>query len=344
MARIFLTGGGGYIGGALASALRARGDEVVGLARSDAAARALAARDVEVVRGDVLDAAALARGMADCELAYHVAGVNSHCPKDPARLTRVNVVGTETVVRAAARAGIRRVVFTSSAASVGEAQGTVGTEESPHRGSYLSLYDRSKHDAERVAFAVGAETGVEVLALNPSSVQGPPRKGGNGAIIIAYLNGRLRAFVETHVSVVDVQDVVAAHLLAAAGGSAGERYILNGATLPSAEALALVSELAGIEDRVPMVPPWLARGAATLVESTLRLRGRTSPICRARVDTILHGHRYDGSRAERELGLRYTPVAETFRRTIAWAVEEGLVTRPLPGVHPAGSPPWATRP
>jgi len=332
MARVFLTGGGGFIGGALAAALLQRGDDVVGLARTEASEQALVARGAQVVRGDVLDRDAVAAGMAGCDLVYHVAGVNSHCPADPGRLVRVNVDGTENVVRAAAAAGIERVVFTSSAASIGEPEGTVGTEDTPHRGSYLSVYDRSKHEGERVAFATAAETGVEVVALNPSSVQGPPRKGGNGAIIIAYLNGRLRAFVRTHVSVVDVQDVVEAHILAAERGRPGQRYVLNGATITSEEALRVVSELSGVRQRVPMIPPGLARGAATLVERVFHLRGGTSPICRARVDTILHGHRYDGSLATRELGLQYTPVAETFRRTMEWAVAEGLVTRPLPAV------------
>jgi dihydroflavonol-4-reductase len=330
MAKVFLTGGGGFIGGALASALQARGDEVIALGRSDYAAQSLAARDVRVVRGDVLDPAPWEGAMAGCELVFHVAGVNSHCPKDPSRLVRVNVEGTENVVRAAARAEVPRVIFTSSGASIGEAAGTVGTEASPHRGSYLSLYDRSKHEGEQAAFAAAAASGVEAVALNPSSVQGPPRKGGNGAIIIAYLNGRLRAFVDTYVSVVDVQDVARAQILAAEHGKPGSRYILNGATIPSPEALKLVSELSGISNRVVMIPPPLARGAASLVDSALRLRGKTSPICRARVDTILHGHRYDGSLATRELGLRYTPVAETFGRTIEWAVGAGLVTRPLP--------------
>lgn len=331
MARVFLTGGSGFIGGQLARRLHEQGDEVVGLARSDAAAAALEEHGARVVRGDVLDAGALASGMAGCELVYHVAGVNSHCPADPAGLLRVNVQGTEAVVRAAATAGVRRVVFTSSAASLGEPEGTVGTEDCEHRGSYLSVYDRSKHEAEGVAFAVARETGVEVVALNPSSVQGPPRRGGNGAIIIAYLNGKLRAFVDTHVSVVDVQDVVAAHVLAADRGASGERYVLNGATIPSAEALRIVSELSGVEQRVPMIPPPVARGAAGMADLVYRLRGRHNPICPARIATILHGHRYDGSRASRELGLAYTPVAETFRRTMEWAVAEGLVTRPLPG-------------
>jgi dihydroflavonol-4-reductase len=197
------------------------------------------------------------------------------------------------------------------------------------------VYDRSKHEAEQLAFATAAARGVEVVALNPSSVQGPPRKGGNGAIIIAYLNGRLRAFVDTHVSVVDVEDVVEAHLLAAERGRPGERYVLNGATISSAEALRIVSELSGVEHRVPLVPAPVARGLAAAVDVVYRLRGRTSPICPARVATILHGHRYDGSRATRELGLAYTPVAETFRRTMEWAVAEGLVTRPLPGAGSA---------
>jgi dihydroflavonol-4-reductase len=331
MAKVFLTGGSGFIGGVLAAALRERGDEVVALARSEAAAGKVAALGAEPVRGDVLDPGSLAAAIGGCELVYHVAGVNSHCPKDPTRLTRVNVEGAANVVRAAGGAGVRRVVFTSSAASVGEAQGTVGTETSAHRGSYLSVYDRSKHDGERAAFAAGSAAGVEVVALNPSSVQGPPRASGNGALIIAYVNGRLRAFIDTPVSIVDVEDVVEAHLLAAAAGEPGERYILNGATLPSREALAIVSDIAGVEHRVAMVPPVLARGVATLSEKAMGLRGKVSPICRGRVDTILHGHRYDGSRATRELGLEYTPVAETFRRTIEWAVGEGLVTKPLPG-------------
>lgn len=331
MARVFLTGGGGYIGGELASALIARGDAVLALARSDAAARSLASKGVEVVRGDVLDPQCLRRALAHCEIVHHVAGVNSHCPKDPGYLMRVNVQGPANVICAAAEAGIDRVVFTSSAASIGEAAGTIGTECSAHRGSYLSLYDKSKHDGERAAFAAATQTGVHVVALNPSSVQGPPRKGGNGAIIIAYLNGRLKAFVDTYVSVVDVKDVVSAHLLAQTRGGSCERYILNGASVKSAEALALVSGLAGIEQKVWMLPPQLARGAAVLLESAMKACGKTSPICRGRIDTILHGHRYDGSRANRELDLVYTPLSETFRRTIHWAVSEGLITRSLVG-------------
>jgi dihydroflavonol-4-reductase len=326
MAQVFLTGGSGFIGGALCSRLVDDGDAVRALARSPEAAERVTAHGAEPWNGHVLDEDRLAAGMAGCSVAYHVAGVNTHCPHDPDWLMRVNVGGTETVLRAAARAGVRRVVMTSSAASLGEPQGTVGTEDTAHRGSYLSVYDRSKHEGEMAAFAAGERLGVEVVTLNPSSVQGPGRASGNGKLIIDYLNGKLPAFVDVPVSVVDVTDVAEAHRLAAERGRPGARYVLNGATIPSPQALELVADLSGVRERVRLVPPVLARSVAALAEGAARARGRTSSLCRARVRTILHGHRYDGSLATRELGLDYTPLEVTFRRTIEWAIAEGLVT------------------
>ena len=325
MTRVFLTGGSGLIGGALAARLVERGDELVALARSDASERALLARGARVVRGDTLDEDALASGMAGCALVYHVAGVNTLCPTDPATLFHVNVRGAEAAVRAAARAEVPRVVLTSSAASLGEAEGDVGSESSPHRGSYLSVYERSKHEGEKAAFAAALRVGVELVSINPSSVQGPGRSGGTGRVMIAYLNGRLRAFVDTQISLVDIADCVEGHLLGAERGVPGERYVLNGVTLSSREALEIVGELSGIRYKVRFLPPSLATVAGGLVEGAFSLRGRQPPLCREMVRTLLHGHRYDGSRAARELGLRYTPVAETFRRTIEWARQEGLV-------------------
>ena len=327
MTRVFLTGGSGLIGGALATRLAERGDELVALARSHAAERALAARARRVVRGDVLDEDALAEGMAGCELLYHVAGINTLCPDDPAALLHVNVRGAETAVRAAARAGVRRVVLTSSAASLGEAHGAVGREDTPHRGTYLSVYERSKHEGELAAFAAARRAGIELVSVNPSSVQGPGRAGGTGRIMIAYLNGRLRAFVDTQISLVDIADCVEAHVLAAERGDDGERYVISGATISAREALEIVSELSGVRHDVKLLPAPVARAAGALVEGAFRARGKTPPVCREMVRTLLHGHRYDGSRATRELGLEYTPVADTFRRTIDWAVAQGLVRR-----------------
>ena len=325
MTRVFVTGGSGFVGGALLGRLVERGDEVVALARSDEAERALSARGARTVRGDVLDEDAMAAGMDGCALLFHVAGINTMCPADPAALFHVNVRGAEAAVRAAARAGVPRIVLTSSAASLGEAAGTVGREDSPHRGSYMSVYERSKHEGEVAAFAAARRAGVELVSINPSSVQGPGRAGGTGRIMIAYLNGRLRAFVDTRISIVDIADCVDGHLLGAERGRPGERYVLNGATITSSEALEIVSGLSGVRHDVRFLPPPVARVAGALVETAFRVRGKTAPVCREMVRTLLHGHRYDGSRATRELGLEYTPVAETFRRTIEWAANEGLV-------------------
>ena len=329
-ARAFVTGGSGLIGGALVTRLVERGDDVVALARSDGAASALAARGAAVARGDVLDEDALTEAMRGCGLVYHVAGVNTLCPTDPAELFHVNVRGAEAVVRAAARAGAGRVVLTSSASSLGEAEGTVGREDSPHRGTFLSAYERSKHDGEVAALAAARRVDVELVSVKPASVQGPGRARGTGRILLLYLNGKLKAFVDSHISLVDIADTVEGHLLAAERGQPGERYVLSGATLTSREVLDVVSALTGLTDTPRLLPARVAMAAAAAVEAGSRLRGRTPPLCREMVRTLLHGHRYDGSRAERDLGLHYTPVRETFRRTIEWAIAEGLVRRPLP--------------
>jgi dihydroflavonol-4-reductase len=326
--RVFLTGGSGLIGGALVTRLVERGDEVVALARSDVAERELSVLGARVVRGDVLDEEALAAGMEDCALLYHVAGINTMCPEDPAALFHVNVRGAELAVRAAARAGVPRVVLTSSAAALGEAQGTVGDERSPHRGTFLSVYERTKHEGEVAAFAAARSAGVELVAINPSSVQGPGRSGGTARILIAYLNGRLPAFIDTHISVVDIADCIEAHVLGAERGRDGERYVINGATITSREALEIVSSLGSVEREPKILPAPVARAAGGLVELAYRARGKQPPLCREMVRTLLHGHRYDGSRAARELGLEYTPIEETFRRTIEWARGAGLVRAP----------------
>jgi dihydroflavonol-4-reductase len=330
MARAFVTGGSGFLGGALVTGLVDRGDEVVALARSDAAATALEARGARVARGDTLDEDALATGMRGCDVVYHVAGVNTLCPEDPVEMIHVNVRGAEAAVRATAQAGVERLVLTSSAASLGEERGTVGSEASPHRGWYLSVYERSKHEGELAALAAGERAGVQVVSVNPSSVQGPGRAGGTGRIMIAYLNGRLRAFVHTNISLVDIRDCVRGHLLAAERGAPGERYVLNGATMTSAEALEIVAAMTGVRESPRFLPPAVASGVAAVAEAGFKLARKPPPFCRAMVRTLLHGHRYDGSRAAHALGFEYTPVRDTFARTVEWALAEGLVKRPLP--------------
>jgi dihydroflavonol-4-reductase len=325
VSRVFVTGGSGVVGRALVEHLVAREEEVIGLARSEQSARVIESLGAGVVRGDLLDEDVLHRAMHGCAVAYNVAGVNELCVADPTPMVRANVDGAGAVVRAAARAGVPRLVHTSSAATIGEPPGVVGREDTPHRGWYLSNYERSKTEGEHAAFAAGREAGVEVVCVNPSSVQGPGRAGGTARFLLAFLDGRLKAFVQTHVSLIDIADCAEGHVLAAQRGVAGERYVLNGIGLQLSEALALAGEIAGVRRHPRLIPRPAAVAGAYVVEHACRLVRRRPPVCREMVQTLLHGHRYDGSRAERELGLQYTSARETLRRTVEWARAAGLL-------------------
>lgn len=325
MARVFVSGATGVLGSALLSGLLERGDQPVCLARSEASERTLHARGVEVVRGDVCDLEAVSAGMRGCELAFHVAGVNQMCVRDPRPMLRANVDGAAVAVRAAKRAGVARLVLTSSAATIGEARGTLANEWTPHQGRFSSSYERSKTLGERAAKRAAREIGQDVVYVNPSSVQGPGRAGGTGKFLLAFIDGRLKLFVDTYVSLVDIRDCTAGHLLAAQHGVSGERYLLSGIGMTISEALALAAEVAGVALRPRLVPASLALAGATVAEYAFRARGRRPPVCREMMRTLLFGHRYDGSRAQHELGLSYTPARETLERTIVWARSQGLV-------------------
>src|SRR5579875_1400514 len=265
MARVFVTGATGVIGRALVTRLLAAGDDVVALARSDAAARALAERGLQVARGDIADEVALARGMAGCELAFNVAGVNTLCVADAREMERANVGGAVAAVRAAAAAGVPRLVHTSSAATIGEPEGTIADEWTAHRGWYLSTYEQTKTEGERAALAAARELGQDVVCVNPSSVQGPGRAGGTGRFLLAFLDGRLKVFVNTWVSMVDIADCVQGHLLAAERGVAGERYLLSGIRLSITDALALAADVAGVQRSPRLAPRFLASAGGAAV-------------------------------------------------------------------------------
>jgi dihydroflavonol-4-reductase len=319
---VFVTGGSGFVGGAVVARLAAAGSVVRGLARSQAAAASVYAAGAIPVPGDLEDLAALTDAMRGCRTVFHVAGLNAMCRRDPSPLFAANVDGPANVLRAASAAGVERVVHTSSAATIGEARGTIGSEDSPHRGSFLSRYEESKFLGEREVFALGRELGVDVVCVNPSSVQGPGRTGGSARLLLDLLRGRLPV-VDTFVSIVDVDDCADGHLRAAEAGTPGERYLLSGVTLQTRHAVGLLRAETGRPHRVRRVPRAAAVVAGALGETGGAIARRDPPMCRELARTLLHGHRYDGSRARRELGLSYTSVGETIRRTVAWYEREG---------------------
>lgn len=333
---VLITGATGFVGGALLERLVASGRPVRALTRSADGEARLRTAGAQPVRGDILDPPSLSRAADGCALVFHVAGANAFCLPDPAPLYEMNVDGARNVVRAAGEAGVRRVVLTSSAATIGEEHGTVGSEHAPHRGEFLSHYERSKWEGEQVAFAEAERLGLDLVSVNPSSVQGPGRTTGTAKLLIGYLNGKLPALIDSRMSVIDIADCAEGHILAAERGIAGERYILSGASLTVREAVALMGRVAGISGSPRVLPPWAAMGLARVAGTVGRLRKRRAPYCTEMMRTLLHGHRYDGTRAERELGLTYTPLEQTLRRTLDWYVAQGIVTRPGPA---AGSRP-----
>jgi dihydroflavonol-4-reductase len=321
--KVVVTGGSGVVGAAVVRHLAAAGRRVTALSRSESSDAALRQLGALPIRGDVTDPSSLRSLFAGAEVVYHIAGVNTMCPLDPGELERVNVGGSVAVVRAAEAVGARRVVYTSSAAAIGEERGTVGTEQTVHRGTYLSHYERSKHLAE-LAVAAAARS-VEIVSVNPSSVQGPGRATGTGALILDLLRGRLPALVDTRVSIVDIEDCARGHLLAEKHGRPGERYLFNSFTLSMREAVEVLEEQ--LEERISVrwLPGWLASVGVIPVEAWARSRGQQPRVCREMVRTLRHGHAYDGSKATAELGLSYTSPRDLLRRLVEWFKAEGML-------------------
>lgn len=321
----FVTGGSGLVGGHLVSQLVDEDVPVRCLARSVSAVAAVTQRGAVAVEGDLFDPDALREGMWNTDVVFHVAGVNETCSKDPEAMDRVNIDGTVAVITAAAVNGVRRVVYTSSAAAIGESHGMVGTEHTVHSGEYPSAYARSKHLAEIAALVTADRLGVDLVVVNPSSVQGPGRATGSAELLVRVLNAKRPLLMDTALSVIDIDDCTRGHINAAEYGRAGERYILSGATLKVSETVDLLSAAAGRT----VEPRWMSEGfVRTVGRAVARAAAVVKPsagICPELIATLLHGHRFDGSKAARDLRFAYTDPGNTIERTVGWLDAQGLI-------------------
>ena len=348
-------GGSGFIGGALcARAASSAGDEVV--ARSparDAAAATVAARGAEARRGDVLDEDALAAAMAGCAVAYHVAGVNTHCPSDPDELMRVNVDGTEamSVPRRAPGVAARGLDLLGRVGRRGR-RARSGARTPPHRGSYLSLYDRSKHEGEQAAFAAGGGWASRSWRSTPPPCRAPAARPATARSSSPTSTGSCRAFVDTTSAWSTSPTSSRPTCWPPSAAGAGARYVLNGATIPSPEALALVSELSGVTDGCAWCRPALARavggagrgrGPCAWQDALALPRARTddpprAPVRRlardARAGPRVHAagrHVLAHDRLGRRRGPRHAPAARAHPAGAGFAVMGG------PGLEPGTS-------
>lgn len=322
---VFITGATGVVGSHLLSMLVADGTDVTALVRTEDAAAAMTASGVQPVVGDVREPDLWAKAIWGMDVVYHVAGVNQTCPSDRNLLESVNVDAAVSIVEAAADAGVGRVVLTSSVAAIGEAEGMIGTEATRHGGEYLSTYAESKHRGEVAALRAATDRGVDLVVVNPASVQGPGRSTGSAAMLLRVLRAERPWLVDTTVSVVDLEDCSRGHILASELGSPGQRYILSGATLSVGELVGIVNSIV----ETPVSPRWVSPAVirtlgvpAAAVISTLR---PDSEVCADLVRTILHGHRFSNTRSRDELGLVYAPIESTVARTVSWFADEGLL-------------------
>ena len=322
--RVAVTGGSGVVGRAVVSHLVGAGYDVAATSRSPEADETIRGMGATPLRAELADYDSLVDAFAGAERVFHIAGMNAMCVADPVPMWEANIDGTLDVAEAAARAGVSRLIYTSSAAVLGERQGTIGDEDSEHRGSFLSRYEESKYLAEQALLEL--DPAIEVVIVNPSSVQGPGRATGTGELILDVVNGRLRVLADTSLSVVDIDDCARGHLLAADHGRDRRRYVLNSFSVQASDAVDMISAVIGQDLEVRFVPPWLLRQAAPVAD-LLRWLRIPVPFCGEMINTVTHGHRYDGSRATRELSLEYTEPGPFMERLLAWFRSEGLTDR-----------------
>lgn len=320
---VLVTGGTGVVGSSLMARLLEEGREVRALARSADSAETLSRAGAVPVRGDISDGDSLTEGFAGCEMVYHVAGRVEFCPRDPHLLYEVNVGGTRNVMRAARRAGVRRVVYTSSVVALGEQPGAVGSESSVHRGWFMTHYERSKYEGEAAAFAEAGD--MEVVAVLPASVQGAGRSRGSGRLLLNLINERYRVMTDSYFSIVDMDDCARGHVLAGERGEPGARYVLSGFTCTVRELTAMLDDMIGRRSRMRFLPKW----SLLPLSPAASLLGRfvkSAPVCAETVRLARAGARYDGSRASRELGLAYRTARQTLAQTLDWFRAEGLTS------------------
>ena len=326
--KALVTGATGFVGAALSRTLSAAGWQVRALVRAGSDRRNLGTLPIEPVVGDLTDAASLARAVQDCDAVFHAAADYRLWVPDPEPMYRANVEGTRNLLEAAHRAGVQRIVYTSSVATIGlPAGGGLGTEAVPvGLEEMVGHYKRSKFLAEREALAAAAR-GVPVVIVNPAAPVGPRdiKPTPTGQIVLDAALGRTPAYVDTGLNVVHVDDVAAGHVLAFHHGRIGERYILGGQNLPLREILIEVTRRAGRRPPFVRLPHSVVLPIAHVAEWFARRSGRPT---RVTVDSVRMARKrmyFSSDKAERELGYRFRPASLAIEDALQWFREEGYL-------------------
>jgi dihydroflavonol-4-reductase len=328
--RLFLTGATGFVGAHVAQMAAAQGAELRLLTRSSSNLENLPS-GAEIVVGDLREPERFASALAGCDALIHVAADYRLWVPDPAEMYKANVEGTRELLRLAREAGVRRVVYTSSVATMGfKKDGTVVDEETPvGEADMIGHYKRSKWMAEQVAMEA-ARAGQEVMILNPTTPIGSldTKPTPTGRIVVDFLNRNFPAYVDTGLNLVDVDEIARMHLVALERGTPGQRYILGGENLTLKQILDRLAAITGLPSPTMKVPHAVAMAFAFFDERiTGKLRGKEP---RATVEAVRMGRKMmfaSSAKAERELGLQVQSVDGALRSACAWFVKNGYAPR-----------------
>ncbi len=326
---VLITGATGFVGSAVLRHLVAAGHRVRALVRPGSDRRNLEGVPVEIAVGDLNEPASLERALAGCTGAFHVAADYRLWAPEPDDIYRTNVAGTTNLLRAAAAAGVTRIVYTSSVATLGHGpDGNPADETTPATiDDMIGPYKRSKFLAEAEVRRLADEDGLPVVIVNPSTPVGPRdiKPTPTGRMIVEAAAGRMPAFVDTGLNVVHVDDVAAGHLAAFEHGTVGERYILGGENMTLREILGEIAAITGRRPPRVRLPHGLVLPIAYLAEAWARWRGG-EPF--ATVDGIRMARStmfFSSQKARDALGYRPRPAVEALADAVEWYRREGYL-------------------
>lgn len=323
MKPILVTGATGFVGWHVARELIEKGRQVRVLVRDPSRLRELP--EAEAVAGDLRDRESLNRAVGGCGVVYHVAADYRLWTREPEEMFRSNVEGTRSLLEAASEAGVERFVYTSTVGCIGMPKGELGSEETPVSLEQMAgPYKRSKFLAERVALEF-AGTGFPVVIVNPTAPVGDHdfKPTPTGKIVVDFLRGKMPAFLDTGLNVVDVGDVAQGHLAACEHGRVGERYILGAENLTLKRIFGILGEIAGQPAPKLRIPYGVAFAAGAISTGWANLTGQEP---RAPLDGVKMARkkmwvRHD--KAARELGYAPGPARGALERAVEWFQSNG---------------------
>ena len=320
--KVLITGSSGFIGAAVTRAVVAKGDEVRVLVRPTSNRSNLDGLPVEAVEGDLQDFKSLKKALTGCQGVYHVAAHYALWDPDPTTFYKVNVEGTKHLFRAAEEVGVERIVYTSTIGAIGLPDGGgLGREELfPSDGQLSGDYKRSKFLAEQEVLKM-AQQGLPVIIVNPTAPVGERdvKPTPTGQIIVDFMKGRMFAYIETGMNLIDVDDVAMGHVRAMERGRIGERYILGNQNLMFRDICQILSQLTGVPaPRLRL--PWRLIVPLAYVNTWIAnfVTHETPRIPLEGVRMAKYRMHYDCTKARKELDLPQTPVETALKKAVQW--------------------------